>query len=234
MVAALPLKRPVKVGELVRRRLRELKRSPRELADAVQVSEIYIADLVAGRRRPPAPGRMDVYAPMTKFLKLHRNDLPTCAKAERDGETKSKRRPHPEIRQQFLDLCLDPARARVLARRLGRKDGVMLERVIVGRLLEVAQGFVRRQLDDDVGIRIAASREGCSYLEWRMKLMEFLDATPEGLTPDDGGVRSASHRRLGHRLRYPCDADRAAVAGSGAETGASVEYLGGRRRWKAV
>jgi len=79
MAAALPLKRPVKVGELVRRRLRELKRSPRELADAVQVSEIYIADLVAGRRRPPAPGRMDVYAPMTKFLKLHRNDLPTGA-----------------------------------------------------------------------------------------------------------------------------------------------------------
>src|SRR5947209_2599157 len=116
MAAALPLKRPVKVGELVRRRLRELKRTPRELADAVQVSEIYIADLVAGRRRPPAPGRMDVYAPMTKFLKLHRNDLPTCAKAERDGETKSKRRPHPEIRRQFLALCLDPVRARAIVR----------------------------------------------------------------------------------------------------------------------
>src|SRR6267143_1824804 len=143
MAAALPLKRPVKVGELVRRRLRELKRTPRELADAVQVSEIYISDLVAGRRRP-------------------------------------------EIREQFLALCLDPAKGRVLARRLARKDGVMLERVIVGRLLEVAQGFVRRQLDDDVGIRIAASSEGCSYLDWRMKLMEFLDATPEGLTPDDG------------------------------------------------
>ena len=186
MAAALPLKRPVKVGELVRRRLRELKRTPRELADAVQVSEIYIADLVAGRRRPPAPGRMDVYAPMTKFLKLHRNDLPTCAKAERDGETKSRRRPHPEVRDQLLALCADPARARMLARRLGRRDGVPLERVIVGRLLEVAQGFVRRQLDDDVGIRIAASRDGCTYLEKRMKLMEFLDATPESLTPADG------------------------------------------------
>src|ERR1041385_7009897 len=179
MAAALPLKRPVKVGELVRRRLREL-------AEAVQVSEIYISDLVAGRRRPPAPGRMDVYAPMTKFLKLHRNDLPTCAKAERDGETKSKRRPHPEIRRQFLALCLDPMRARALARRLARKDGVTLERIIVGRLLEVAQGFVRRQLDDDGGIRIAASRDGCTYLEMRMKLKEFLDSTPEGLTPEDG------------------------------------------------
>lgn len=182
MAAALPLKRPVKVGELVRRRLRELKRTPRELAEAVQVSEDYIADLVAGRRVPPAPSRMDVYAPMTKFLKLHRNDLPTCAKAERDGATKSKRRPHPEVRRHVLVLN-DPVRARMLSRRLSRKDGVALERIIVGRLLEIAQGFVRRQLDDDVGIRIAATRDGCTYLEMRMRLMEFLDATPEGLTP---------------------------------------------------
>ncbi len=184
MAAALPLKRPVRVGELVRRRLRELKRTPRELAEAVQVSETYIADLVAGRRRAPAPGRMDVYAPMTKFLKLHRNDLPTCAKAEREGETKSRRRAHPDVRRHMLDLC-DPVRARNLARRLGRKDGAPLDRVIVGRLLEIAQGFVRRQLDDDVGIRIAASRDGCTYLEKRMKLMEFLDATPEDLKPVD-------------------------------------------------
>jgi hypothetical protein len=184
MAAALPLKRPVKVGELVRRRLRELKRSPRELAEAVQVSETYIADLVAGRRVPPAPSRMDVYAPMTKFLKLHRNDLPTCAKAERDGTTKSRRRPHPEVRRQMLDLA-EPVRARTLMRKLTRKDGVGLERLIVGRLLEIAQGFVRRQLDDDVGIRIAATRDGCTYLERRMKLMEFLDVTPEGLGPAD-------------------------------------------------
>ncbi len=33
MPAAIPLKRPVKVGQLVRRRLKELKRTPRELAD---------------------------------------------------------------------------------------------------------------------------------------------------------------------------------------------------------
>src|SRR6266704_1750455 len=79
MPAALPLKDPVKVGQLLRRRLRELKRTPRELAEAVQVTEDYMADLVSGRRRPPAPGRSDLYAPMTKFLRLHRNDLPTCA-----------------------------------------------------------------------------------------------------------------------------------------------------------
>src|SRR5207247_2702275 len=83
MPAALPLKDPVKVGQLLRRRLRQLKRTPRELAEAVQVSEDYMADLVSGRRRPPAPGRRDLYTPMPKFLRLHRNDLPTCGRAER-------------------------------------------------------------------------------------------------------------------------------------------------------
>src|SRR2546429_4002734 len=86
MPAALPLKHPVKVGQLVRRRLRELKRTPRELAEAVQVSEDYIVDIVAGRRRPPPPGRVDLYAPMARVLRLHRHDLPTCARVERPAE----------------------------------------------------------------------------------------------------------------------------------------------------
>jgi len=163
---------------------------------------------------------MDVYAPMTKFLKLHRNDLPTCAKAERDGETKSKRRPHPEIRRQFLALALDPARARVLARRLARKDGVMLERVIVGRLLEVAQGFVRRQLDDDVGIRIAASRDGCTYLEPSHEV----DGIPRcharrAPRPEDGEEFVRPRIALGDRFRYPRHADRAPLAGSCSSSG---------------
>ena len=173
MPAALPLKQPVKVGQLLRRRLRELKRTPRELADAVNVSEDYMADLVAGRRRPPAPGRTDLYAPMTKFLRLHRNDLPTCARAERA-----------EVSRQVLELCL-PERQRVLQRRLSRPDGAELDHVIVGRLLQVAQGFVNRKLEDEVGLRMAATRDGCTYLEARMRLLEFLDADAESLTPRD-------------------------------------------------
>src|SRR5207244_5157579 len=93
MPAALPLKQPVKVGQLLRRRLRELKRTPRELAEAVNVSEEYMSDLVAGRRRPPAPGRTDLYVPMAKFLRLHRNDLPTCARVERAADHAGGRQP---------------------------------------------------------------------------------------------------------------------------------------------
>src|SRR2546427_686619 len=67
-------------------------------------------------------------------------------------------------------------------RELKRTRGAALELLIAGRLLEVAQGFVRRQLDDEVGIRVAATREGCNYLDVRMRLLEFLDASPDVLT----------------------------------------------------
>src|SRR2546425_7029166 len=114
MPAAVPLKHPVKVGQLVRRRLRELKRTPRELADAVQVSEDYIVDIVAGRRRPPAPGRIDLYAPMARFLRLHRNDLPTCARVERSAERGGRPRPGPRAWELGLEVC-EPAEGRVRA-----------------------------------------------------------------------------------------------------------------------
>src|SRR5437879_3597907 len=183
MPAALPLKDPEKVGQLLRHRLRELKRTPRERAEAVKVSEDYMADLVAGRRRPPAPRRSDLYAPMTKFLRLHRNDLPTCARAERAAAVAAGR-PDPEVCRQVLELCA-AEHQRLLQRRVARPEGAELERVILGRLLLVAQGFVNRKLEDEVGLRMAASREGCSYLQARMRLLEFLDADAASLTPRD-------------------------------------------------
>ncbi len=183
MVAAPPLKRPVKVGQLMRRRLRELRRTPGELAEAAEVPEQYITDLLTGRRRPPAPGRTDLYERMTKFLRLHRNDLSACARAER-VDVESKQRPHPMVRQRLMQLC-EPGKARVLDRRLAQKGSAPLDRLITARLLEVAQGLVRRVLDDEVGLRLAANRRGSTYLEMRMRVLEFLDATAETLTTDD-------------------------------------------------
>jgi len=189
MPAATPIKRPIKVSQLVRRRLKELKRTPRELAEAVQVSEDYVADLLAGRRAPPAPGRTDVYDRMTKFLRLHRNDLPTCAKVERESMGTKQKRPDPKVRALLLALC-EPVKAKKLDRRFTKRDQETstLDRLIAQRLLEVAQGFVRRQLDDEVGIRVAANREGVTYLAMRMRLLEFLDCTVETLTAGDYDV----------------------------------------------
>lgn len=181
---AAPLTRPVKVGDLVRRRLRELGRTQRELADAINLPEIWVADLVAGRRVPPAPGQSDVYDGMTRFLRLHRNDLPLCARTERDRMVNGRRRPSRRVREMLLALCA-PARARVIVRRLAGTRGAELEHVIVDRLLGVCKSFVHRQLDDAFGIRVAARRAGFSPAEQRMRLLEFLDTTPATLTPGD-------------------------------------------------
>ncbi|HWH04293.1 MAG TPA: helix-turn-helix transcriptional regulator [Gemmatimonadales bacterium] len=174
---------------MVRRRLKELKRTPRELAEAIQVSEEYVGDLLAGRRAPPAPGRTDLYDRMTKFLRLHRNDLPTCAKVERESMDTKQKRPDPKVRALLLELC-EPVKAKKLDRRFTKRDQetAALDRLVAQRLLEVAQGFVRRQLDDEVGIRVAANREGVTYLQMRMRLLEFLDATVESLSVTDYDV----------------------------------------------
>jgi len=82
------------------------------------------------------------------------------------------------------ELCLAD-RQRTIQRRLNRPDGGEIEHLIVGRLLQVAQGFVNRKLEDEVGLRMAATRDGCTYLEARMRLLEFLDADAESLTPRD-------------------------------------------------
>jgi hypothetical protein len=165
------------------RRLRQLKRTPSELAAAARVSETYITEIMAGRRRAPAPGS-DVYVTMGKFLGLHRDDLPSCARAERAAERPGQRRPSPEVRRLLLDLC-DPQQAKTITRRLARPDGAELEWVIVSRLLEVARGFVIRRLEDEVGLRVAAGREGREYLDVRMRLLEFLDAVADSVTTED-------------------------------------------------
>src|SRR2546430_1028827 len=46
-------------------------------------------------------------------------------------------------------------------------------------------GSVNRKLEDEVGLRMAATRDGCTYLQARMRLLEFLDADSASLTPRD-------------------------------------------------
>src|SRR2546428_12993798 len=107
MPAASPLKNPVKVSLLLRRRLRELKRTPRELAEAVKVSEDYMADLVAGCRRPPAPSRSGLDNPLTKILPLPRNVPPTRALGPRDAGVAGGQ-PAPPVSWPLVERCGAP------------------------------------------------------------------------------------------------------------------------------
>ena len=173
------------LGELLHRRLRELGCSPAELAAAVAVPEQYIDDLISGSRRPPRPSRTDIYPKMTAFLRLGRTEIVACADAERSAAPAVVSGPDALVRARLLALCA-PETARKLERRKARGSAGSAE--LVGyfqRLLDVAQGAVRRMLDDQIGLRALATARGSSYEAMRLRVLEFLDTTVDGLTTED-------------------------------------------------
>lgn len=181
MTSPLPVEDPRRVGQLVGERLKELDRSAEELAETVHVPIEYVKDLIAGRRRPPLPGRTDLYSPMTSFLKLGRNELAECASAERASTAPAKLSPpKPSVLRLLLALC-EPDTAKNLERRRAKHGDAELTG-FVQRLLALTQVAVLRVLADRVTLRVAAERSGSTFAAARLKVLEFLDTTPESLT----------------------------------------------------
>ncbi len=172
------------VGDLLRRRLREIGRTPQQLAEAVSLPPEYIHEIIAGSRRPPRPGRTDIYPKMTSFLRLKRNDVVACALAERSADASPEATcPDARVRRQFLELC-EPETARALERRRGRRGNVELAGFLQ-RVLDVAQGAVQQTLDDTIGLRLQAAERGCTYEAMRVRILDFLDLTADTLTAQD-------------------------------------------------
>jgi hypothetical protein len=174
-------RRIVKVGDLLRERLRETKRTSRELAEAAEVPTEYVDELMSGRRRPPLPSRTDIYDKMSRFLGLGRGDLAECASVERAGMANGSRTNGGNWK--LLLVSCEPATARELERRAKRGEAEALD--LVERLLGIAQGSVRRSLDDQIALRVSAAQRGLTYVALRLRVLEFLDATLETLTEAD-------------------------------------------------
>ena len=71
------------VSLFIRRRLEEFGLEQRELAQAAQVTESYISQLLTRKKAPPAPARTDIYEKMDKFLKLPNGELARLAEMQR-------------------------------------------------------------------------------------------------------------------------------------------------------
>ena len=172
------------VRELLRRVLKETDHSAADLADAVQVPQKYIDDLIAGRRRLPRQGRTDLYEGITSFFKLGRNELLGCADAERaQAKPKSGAGPGPKVRKELLALC-EPGTAKKLERER-RKNGAALFTDLTQRLLDTTQRSTRRRLADQISLRAAATKGDSTYVAMRFKVLEFLDTTPDTMTTRD-------------------------------------------------
>lgn len=183
MTSPLPQEETQRLGQFVGERLEDLDRSVEELADAVHVPVGYLKDLIAGRRRPPLPERTDLYGPMTSFLKLGRDDLAACATAERAKAVPPKPAPpNPDVLRLLLALSEPETAKRLKRRRAKYGDAELIG--FIERLLAQIQVAVLRVLADRVTLRVAAERSGSTFADARLKVLEFLDTTPETLTVD--------------------------------------------------
>jgi len=164
---------------LVRSRLGTLGYGQRDLAQAVQVTDSYISQLLTRRKAPPGRDRTDIYQKMEAFLRLGPGELERLAEIERTEEIRRKLGQLPEpLFREFRDLvlrkCVSEKRDEVREVFEGRPFGT-LERLFTRKLLEVVQSIARQELESENWIRLAARVGGRSHEEMRVVVLEFLD-----------------------------------------------------------
>lgn len=182
------------VSLFIRRRLEEFGLEQRELAQAAQVTESYISQLLTRKKAPPAPARTDIYEKMDKFLKLPDGELARLASMQRK-ETRRKvpRRPaplFPDVRALLLRKC-DPEHLPDVRTIFEQQPFGELEQLVTRYLLEIARDAGgERPGADDVSV-LEASIES-----WRVDLTTF--AVDVVLA---AGMASPEARRLEFRER---------------------------------
>src|SRR5881396_1565766 len=138
------------VSLLIQHKLTERGLGQRDLAEAAQVTESYISQLLGRKKMPPAPARTDIYEKLERFLKLPPGKLAGLADLQRKQELKKKIESPPmplftEVRQLLINKCRRPKQRQILA--IFEKEPFgELERLITQKLVDVVKAFVREEL----------------------------------------------------------------------------------------
>jgi len=95
------------VSQVIQQKLIELGLDQRDLADAAEVTESYISQLLTRKKMPPAPERTDIYDKLGRALKLPAGKLASLADLQRKHELKKKIQTSPlplfkEVRELLL------------------------------------------------------------------------------------------------------------------------------------
>lgn len=164
---------------LIRHRLKELGVEQRDLAAAAQVTESYVSQLLTGKKSPPLPERTDIYGKMERFLRLPGGKLAKLAALQRTEALKralsEPARPlNQEVRELVLRKC-EPRTRRAVLPIFEKEPLGALERLVTQKLLDVAQGVAREELDDEQWLRVMARLSGSSYRQMRVIVLEFLE-----------------------------------------------------------
>src|SRR5262249_31957131 len=78
------------VSLVIKHRLEELGLEQRDLANAAEVTESYISQLLTRKKAPPASNRTDIYDKIGQFLKLPNGELAKLADLQRHEQSKRK------------------------------------------------------------------------------------------------------------------------------------------------
>jgi transcriptional regulator with XRE-family HTH domain len=168
----------VDVSLLIRHRLRELGLEQKDLAAAAQVTESYISQLLARKKAPPSPGRTDIYEKIGRALKLPSGELSKLADLQRKEELRKRvaELPRPlfkECRELILRKCA--SRQKEVRRIFEKEPFGELERLVTQKLLDVAQGVAKEELQSEEWLRLMAQLSDRSYEQVRVSILEFLD-----------------------------------------------------------
>jgi transcriptional regulator with XRE-family HTH domain len=176
------------VAQLIQQKLTELGLDQRDLADAAEVTESYISQLLTRKKMPPAPERTDIYDKLGKVLKLPAGKLAGLADLQRKQELKKKIQSPPaplfrEVRELLVEKCKRERRGQVRA--IFEKEPFgELERLITQKLLDVVKTLAREELNRENWLRIVARESDRSYKQMRVAVLEFLDTDVFNVTPD--------------------------------------------------
>jgi len=106
------------VAQLIQQRLTELGLDQRDLADAAEITESYVSQLLSRKKMPPAPERTDIYNKLGGVLKLPPGKLAGLADLQRRQELKKKIQSPPiplfrEVRDLLLKKCKSDKRLQI-------------------------------------------------------------------------------------------------------------------------
>jgi len=168
------------VALVIRQRLEQLGLEQRDLADAAQVTESYVSQLLGGKKAPPAPNRTDIYERMGQILKLPNGELAKLADLQRKEELKRKFGDpvaplFREVRELILLKC-NPDKERQVRAIFEKQPFGELERLVTQKLLDVVKGVAKEELGNETWLRIVARLSNRSYEQIRVTVLEFLDA----------------------------------------------------------
>jgi len=170
----------VDVPFVIKHRLEELGLEQRDLANAAEVTESYISQLLTRKKAPPSPSRTDIYDKMGRFLKLPTGELAKLADLQLQEELKRKLADPPTplfqgVRELVLRKC-DPDRQQQVRVIFEKQPFGELERLVTQKVLDVVKRVAKEELQSENWLHLVARLSDRSYEDMRVAILEFLDA----------------------------------------------------------